>query len=92
MLSDNLLSSEIIIEISNDALLRKIISMMADPEEDICELAKKKIETAPYQNTQLLVESLAVPNRRIRKAIFNLLESNPIPSSTIDEINILSVK
>jgi hypothetical protein len=64
-----------VIEISSDALLRKIISMMGDPEENICELAKKKIETAPHQNTQLLVESLTIPNRKIRKNIFDLLES-----------------
>jgi hypothetical protein len=64
-----------VIEISSDALLRKIISMMGDAEETICELAKKKIETASHQNIQLLVESLIIPNRKIRKNIFDLLES-----------------
>jgi len=38
-------------------------------------MAQTKIETAPYQNTQLLVESLTIPNSRIRKTIFKLLES-----------------
>jgi hypothetical protein len=64
-----------VIEISSDELLRKTIFMMGDSEENICELAKKKIETAPHQNTQLLVESLAIPNRKVRKSIFDLLES-----------------
>jgi hypothetical protein len=64
-----------VIEIENDALLRKTISMMAVSDENIFELAKKKIETAPHQNTQLLVESLVIPNRKIRKGIFDLLES-----------------
>jgi len=65
----------VVIEISSDELLRKTIFMMGDSEEDICELAKKKIEIAPHQNTQLLVESLAIPNRKVRKSIFDLLES-----------------
>ncbi len=64
-----------VIEIDNDELLGKVISMMGDSSGDIIQMAQKKIETAPYQNTQLLVESLALPNSRIRKAIFTLLES-----------------
>ena len=64
-----------VLEIDNDELLRKVILMMGDSSGDIFQMAKKKIETAPYQNTHLLVESLAIPNSRIRKAIFNLLES-----------------
>jgi len=63
-----------VLEIDNAELLRKVISMMGDSSGDIFHMAQKKIETAPYQDTQLLVESLALPNRRIRKAIFNLLE------------------
>jgi hypothetical protein len=49
--------------------------MLDDAEDTICELAKKKIETASYQNTQLLVEALATPHRKIRKSIFDLLEA-----------------
>jgi TLC ATP/ADP transporter len=63
------------LDIDNNGRLRKVILMMGDAGEDIFELAQKKIETAPYLNTRLLVESLAIPNSRIRKAIFNLLES-----------------
>lgn len=64
-----------VLEIDNDELFKKVISIMGDASGDIFQMAQKKIETAPYQNTQLLVESLAIPNSRIRKAIFNLLES-----------------
>jgi hypothetical protein len=64
-----------VIEIENDTILKNVISKIGDSAGDISRLAKKKIETAPYQNTQLLVESLAIPNSRIRKAIFNLLGS-----------------
>ncbi len=63
-----------VLEIDNDELLRKVILMMGDSSEDIFQMAQQKIETAPYQDIQLLVESLAIPNSRIRKAIFNLLE------------------
>ncbi len=64
-----------VLEIDNAELLRKVILMMGDSSGDIFHMAQKKIETAPYQDTQLLVESLAMPNRRIRQAIFNLLET-----------------
>jgi ATP/ADP translocase/HEAT repeat protein len=66
------------IKINDDVLLKKVIAILDDPFENIVRLAKQKIETAPYQNTQLLVESLAIPNRRIRKSIFDLLESMDI--------------
>jgi hypothetical protein len=49
--------------------------MLGDPSEDVAQMAKQKIETAPYQNIQHLVESLAIPNRKVRKNIFDLLES-----------------
>lgn len=64
-----------VIEIYNDELLKKLILMMDDPAEHVAELAQKKIETAPYQNIHLLVESLAVPKRKVRKGILDLLES-----------------
>ena len=63
------------VEIDNDELFRKVILMMNDANGDIFQLAQKKIETAPYLNTELLVESLTIPNGNTRKAIFNLLES-----------------
>ncbi len=63
------------IDIDNDELLKTVILMMGDTNGDIFQLAQKKIESASYLNTQLLVESLTIPNSRIRKAIFNLLES-----------------
>jgi len=66
------------IKINDDVLLKKVIAILDDPYENIVLLAKQKIETAPYQNTQLLVESLAIPNRKIRKGIFDLLESMDI--------------
>lgn len=62
-------------EINDDETLRKVISLMEDSSEQVHQLAKDKIDTAPYQNGQLLVESLSIPRRRVREGIFDLLES-----------------
>jgi ATP/ADP translocase len=61
-------------EIHNDETLRKMISLMGDSSEEVHQLAKNMIETAPYENGQLLVESLSIPQRRIREGIFDLLK------------------
>ena len=71
------------VKINDDKLLKKVIAILDDPYENMVQLAKQKIETAPYQNTHLLVESLAIPNRRIRKCIFDLLESMDIKNLDI---------
>lgn len=62
------------IEVTNDTVLKRTIQTMGDPREDIYELAKTKIEKASYQNIHILVESLTIPNRIIRKGIFDILE------------------
>ncbi|MFH0845183.1 MAG: Npt1/Npt2 family nucleotide transporter [Pseudomonadota bacterium] len=61
--------------IENDNDLRTIIGLMDDESETICKLSKEKIETASYQNPQVLVESLTIPRRRVREGIFDLLKS-----------------
>jgi hypothetical protein len=63
-----------VLEIDNEELLKTVILMMGDTSGDIFQKAQEKIETAPYQDIQLLVESLTMPNSRIRKGIFSLLE------------------
>jgi hypothetical protein len=62
-------------EIHDDQTLKKMISLMGDSSKQVYQLAKDKIDTAPYENGQLLVESLNIPNRRVREGIFTLLES-----------------
>jgi len=62
-------------EINNDETLKKTISLMSDSSEQVYQLAKDKIDAAPYGNGQLLVESLNIPHRRVREGIFTLLES-----------------
>ena len=63
------------LEINNDETLKKTISLMGDSSEQVHQLAKDKIDAAPYENGQLLVESLNIPHRRVREGIFTLLES-----------------
>ncbi|MEE9611465.1 MAG: cyclic nucleotide-binding domain-containing protein, partial [Desulfatiglandales bacterium] len=62
-------------EIDGDETLRKVISLMGDSSGQVHRLAKNKIEATTYQNGQLLVESLSIPQRRVREGIFDLLES-----------------
>jgi ATP/ADP translocase len=62
------------IDIHDEETLRRVIALMGDPSEEIHVLAKEKIHTASYNNAQVLVESLAIPRRKVREGIFELLE------------------
>ncbi|HEJ83221.1 MAG TPA: cyclic nucleotide-binding domain-containing protein [Desulfobacteraceae bacterium] len=60
-------------ELGDDDAVRTIIRLMDDPSERVFDLAKEKIQTAPHQNAQILVESLNIPRRKVREGIFDLL-------------------
>ncbi|MGM0788285.1 MAG: cyclic nucleotide-binding domain-containing protein, partial [Thermodesulfobacteriota bacterium] len=62
------------IRISDDASLKQAIRHLGDPDEAISELAKEKILNAEYIDGQVLIEALNRPNRRLRAAVFELLE------------------
>ncbi|HIJ19851.1 MAG TPA: cyclic nucleotide-binding domain-containing protein [Deltaproteobacteria bacterium] len=62
-------------EINSDGDIRTVIGRMDDPSEEVFLSAKAKIQTAEYQNPQILVESLNMPRRKIRDGIFELLET-----------------
>ncbi|MCJ7809614.1 MAG: cyclic nucleotide-binding domain-containing protein, partial [Desulfobulbaceae bacterium] len=62
-------------EINSDGDIRTVIGRMDDPSEEVFLPAKAKIQTAEYQNPQILVESLNIPRRKIRDGIFELLET-----------------
>jgi len=60
----------------NDALsMKKAIALMGDTDDIIHQFAKEKIRVAPYQNHKVLVESLGIPNTKIRRGLFELLET-----------------
>jgi ATP/ADP translocase len=64
-----------VIEIKDDAMLRRVINLLGDTDPSISELAMEKIKNAPHINGQILIESLSRPNRRLRSSIFELLET-----------------
>ncbi|MFW6054291.1 MAG: cyclic nucleotide-binding domain-containing protein, partial [Thermodesulfobacteriota bacterium] len=69
------LSALQVLNIKNENILTKTINFLGDPEVSIRELAKEKIKNGDYLNGQTLIESLGRPNRRLREAVFDLLES-----------------
>ena len=63
------------IEVSDENAMRSVILLLGDELPELQDLAKERLLDAPYQNPEILIESLALPKRRIREAIFTLLES-----------------
>ena len=63
------------LEINDDFSLKKAILLLGDNIDSIHEFAIKKIRTSEYQNHKLLVESLGLPSKKIRKGLFKLLET-----------------
>jgi hypothetical protein len=55
--------------------LKKVVFMLGDPSDAIHDFAVEKIRTADYQNNLVLVESLGLPSTRIRRGLFELLET-----------------
>ncbi|MBW2203300.1 MAG: cyclic nucleotide-binding domain-containing protein, partial [Deltaproteobacteria bacterium] len=62
-------------DLKDDDAIRTVIALMDDISEKVYMLAQEKIKTSPYQNAQILVESLNIPRRKVREGIFVLLES-----------------
>jgi HEAT repeat protein len=63
------------IQVSDDDAVHSVIPLLGDREGDIRELAYKKLSEGEYQNSQLLIESLGVPNPLLRENVFRLLET-----------------
>jgi HEAT repeat protein len=63
------------LSIIDDDTLQKAVLLIGDPSDEIHEFAREKIRAAGHQNPRLLVESLGLPSTRIRKGLFNLLDS-----------------
>ena len=60
----------------NDALsMKKAIVLLGDIDNTVHEVAKEKIREAPYQNHKVLVESLGLPSTKVRRGLFELLET-----------------
>ena len=63
------------LDINDDFSLKKAILLIADKSGTIHEFAKEKIRESEYHNNRILVESLGLPGTRIRRGLFELLES-----------------
>jgi hypothetical protein len=63
------------LSIADDDTLQKAVRLLGDPSDAIHDFAKEKIKTAPHQNHRLLVESLGLPSTRIRRGLFDLLDT-----------------
>jgi hypothetical protein len=61
--------------VAEDHDMRAVIPLLGDNSPDIQSLAEVKLNESSYQNPELLIESLAMPNRKLREGIFSLLGS-----------------
>lgn len=64
-----------IFEIEDDKTLKKALFYLGDSSEAVSQLAKDRIENAPYHNGRLLFKFLGTPHRKYREGLFALLES-----------------
>ncbi len=71
------------LDISNEIAFRQGLLRVGDRDESIRELAGRRIREAEYQNNRIVVEALAIPDRRLRKGIFDLLEHLDIKDGDI---------
>jgi len=62
------------LDINGETAFRHALQRVGDRDESIRELAAARIREAEYQNNRIVVESLAVPDTRLRKGLFALLE------------------
>jgi ATP/ADP translocase len=63
------------IEITDDDAIRAIIPLLGDPSDIVRDQALAKLLDASHQSGEVLIESLVLPNRRLKEGIFALLQS-----------------
>ncbi len=59
----------------DDESLREVIRLLGDREETIRQTAVSRLRNAEHQNPELLIESLGLPDPRLRENVFKLLET-----------------
>jgi hypothetical protein len=64
--------------IDDEAALKNVIPLLGDDDAAIAELAHHTIRSADYQNSLRLVKSLSLPQKKVREALFDLLEEMSI--------------
>ncbi|MEW6669363.1 MAG: Npt1/Npt2 family nucleotide transporter [Thermodesulfobacteriota bacterium] len=63
------------VSVTDDEALRAVIPLLGDASEDLRSRALAKLQEAPHQSGLLLIESLGIPNRKLREGVFSLLQS-----------------
>ncbi|KIX13400.1 Npt1/Npt2 family nucleotide transporter [Dethiosulfatarculus sandiegensis] len=61
--------------LSDDQSVRTMVNLLGGESEELRSLAQRKLKDAPTQHVGILIESLTLPNRGIRSALFSLLEN-----------------
>lgn len=61
--------------VGDDNAIRAVIPLLGDRSPGVQDLAMVKLQESSYQNAELLIESLVIPNRKLREGVFSLLES-----------------
>lgn len=61
--------------IEDDLSMKQVVALMNDPSDRVHSLAKEKLQDSSYQSPQVLIESLALPRRRVREGIYEVLAS-----------------
>jgi ATP/ADP translocase len=61
--------------VEDDNAIRAVIPLLGDRSPGVQDLARVKLHESSYQNAELLIESLVIPNRKLREGVFSLLES-----------------
>jgi len=64
--------------IDDEAALKNVIPLLGDEDKKVAGLAHAKISSADYQNSLRLVKSLSLPQKKVREALFDLLEDMSI--------------
>ena len=72
-------------EVSDKESTMAVILLLASENVELREMALGKLKDASYHDTGLIIESLALPNRRIRRGLLELMEALKI--SDLDIIN-----
>jgi hypothetical protein len=65
-------------EIKDETSLKNVIPLLGDDSEEVAGIAREKIRNAGYQNSLRLVKSLSLPQKKVREALFNLLDDMAI--------------
>jgi len=65
-------------EINNDDSLRTIVNLLMDTSDQVIEKIKNKIINADYHHDELLLESLTLPQLKIREGLFDLIDKMKI--------------